>query len=179
MGQNHIDKLTPISNPISTDKSMNNSLSAGDRVKHEPSGGFFTVIRQDGSLLDVDEDSRRLRVSDVNLLHPGDIGHRAGEPIRARTYDDNHEFDIQFDARLWFEQASQEEVAALAGVDWAGDYAADVVAEYFDGGEDNNPSIAEMFAHKKDGFEVQVDSEDALMWLAVYRPAWERELPRE
>ena len=88
--------------------------------------------------------------------------------IKAETHDDNHDYEVTFDALPWFEQATDEEILALAAIEWGGDQEADQVAIFM---EDLDENVATMFNHKKNcGFECNVDEESAMAWLKEYRP---------
>jgi hypothetical protein len=89
--------------------------------------------------------------------------------ISAEAHSDNHASEVRFNAAPFFEQASDEEILALAKCDWGGDYPADRVAEFM---ADGCADLRDMFryveaAHKvKDmGFECHVDEDDAMRWL--------------
>ena len=91
-------------------------------------------------------------------------------PIKAECHDDSHHCEVDFDARRWFQQASDDDIFRLAGCGWGGDYPADEVARFM---EDHDEAVAEMFRYierSKDGFECHVEEEDALRWLAKNRP---------
>jgi hypothetical protein len=104
----------------------------------------------------------------IRFLAPGDLDHlKDGQPIRAEIHDDDRRFEVNFDARLWFQQASDEELVALRECDFGGDYPADAIGEFFDG---LNPLVSELFTNKWEGFEVNVNAEDALAWVAANRP---------
>lgn len=104
-----------------------------------------------------------------------DLGIRKRIRVRAEVYSDDLLYVTGFDCDAWFEQASDEEILALARIGWRGDYEADVVAEFFEGKID---LITEMFAYCRRtqgrdnpvGFEVQVFSEQAKRWLRWHRP---------
>ena len=95
--------------------------------------------------------------------------------IPARCFSDDHVREAKFDATPWFEQASDEEVLALARCGWAADYPADAVAQYMAG---KNEDVRLMFqylelvAHMKDapGFECYVSPHAGELWLQAYRP---------
>lgn len=97
--------------------------------------------------------------------------------IDAETHSDDREFEIRFDAAPWFEQASDEEIIALAEIDWRGDEAADVIALFM---EDRDERIADMFQYLRStsvrnrrnppGFEVSIHVKLAVRWIAKNRP---------
>lgn len=97
--------------------------------------------------------------------------------IRAECHSDDRVFEINFDATLWFEQATADQLRTLSACDWGGDYPADEIAQFMDG----QPNIGAMFRYceasnaadrSRDhvGFECHVDQEDALAWLKEHRP---------
>lgn len=91
------------------------------------------------------------------------------ESIRAEVHSDDHAHVASFNALPWFEQASDDEIQELAGIDWGGDYAADAVAEFC---EDTSDDVAAVFKHKgNQGFECNVCEADAFRWLQKHRPA--------
>lgn len=95
--------------------------------------------------------------------------------IRAETHTDDRTFEIDFDATPWFEQATPQEIVDLLNCDWGGGYAADAVAEFFNG---TNQEITNMFHYIYSlkgadvGFECHVDEDDAVAWLDQNRPGW-------
>ena len=116
--------------------------------------------------------------------------------IRAETHPDDHAREIEFDATKWFEQASDEEILALARTDpmhfpnqwddvedaevWGQDQESDVVALYM---ADHVPNVADMFEYiaewvtTKIGFECYILANDAREWIAEHRPGILAELP--
>jgi hypothetical protein len=83
--------------------------------------------------------------------------------------------EVDFDAVRWFEQASDDEILALAECGWGGDYPADNVASFFEGA---HGEITEMFQHighmqktrNAVGFECHVDEDEAMAWLDANKP---------
>lgn len=108
----------------------------------------------------------------------------AAVTVRARAHSDDGAVVASFDAGTWFAEAADDEILALAAIGWGGDYAADDVATGTfarDPGAGDG-ALARLFAYleagptmgrKNDqvGFECRVDEEDALAWIARYRPA--------
>jgi len=97
--------------------------------------------------------------------------------IRANCHSDDHNVKVDFDATKWFQQASNEEILALARCKFGGDYPADDVAVW---NAERNKKIALMFKYlviiandpaKKDcnGFECRINSVDAHKWLKKNR----------
>ena len=96
--------------------------------------------------------------------------------IRAECHSDDHNIEISFDAKDWFDKAEGDAILKLADCEWGGDYDADAVAEHF---EDSTTKRLFEYLHlihadpsKKDacGFECHVDRDDALRWLKKNRP---------
>lgn len=104
-----------------------------------------------------------------------DLGIRKRIRVRAEVYSDDMLYVTGFDCDAWFEQASDEDIMGLAKIGWRGDYAADTVAEFFEGKID---LITEMFAYCRRtqgranpvGYEVMVFPEQARRWLRWHRP---------
>lgn len=92
--------------------------------------------------------------------------------IRAEAHTDDGKFRLQFDATLWFAQASPEDIFALANCGWGGDYPADVVAQYMShNGERRLETMFTLLTAIDDGgFECHVDTGDALTYLKETRP---------
>lgn len=94
--------------------------------------------------------------------------------IRAEVHDDDFRTSSRFDATEWFEQASDKEILDLAKIDWRGDYAADVVAEFFEGHNVGTPATVDDVFQAVNvldtGFEVSVEPEDAIRWVEKNRP---------
>lgn len=92
--------------------------------------------------------------------------------IRANVHSDDYVYEVDFDATLFFEQATSEQLADLIECDFGGDYPADDVARHFD---DENQEITTLldYCRRKDecGFECHVNSDDAAEWLKANRPA--------
>jgi hypothetical protein len=94
--------------------------------------------------------------------------------IRAEVHDDEFRTSARFDATAWFEQASDKDILDLAKIDWRGDYAADCIAEFFEGRDVGTPdSVDDVFAAVNvldTGYEVSVEPEDAMRWIEKHRP---------
>lgn len=92
--------------------------------------------------------------------------------IRAEVHSDDYRKKATFDASKWFEEASDEEILALAACDFGGDYPADAVAEWF---SDSNPNVSSVLDwaadHDECGFECHVDESQAMAWLKKHRRA--------
>lgn len=95
--------------------------------------------------------------------------------IYAEVHDDAHLTKVEFDAALWFAQATDSQIARLHDIGWTGDEPSDVVAEFF---ESRNKDIEDMFdfcratknTRNQIGFECSVDEDSAMDWLKQHRP---------
>jgi hypothetical protein len=88
--------------------------------------------------------------------------------IRAEVHSDDHQYMANFDARPWFEQASDGDIELLVDIDFGGDYAADAVAEFC---QSHDQDVAAVFEFKEEqGFECNVSDADACRWIKVNRP---------
>ncbi|WP_087864072.1 hypothetical protein [Comamonas thiooxydans] len=85
----------------------------------------------------------------------------------------------EFNAALWFYQASVEDLVELQQCGWNCDYPADAIAHFF---EVKLNEVGNVFGHinrvnqdsfddRMTGFQVVVDAQAAKAWLAVHRPA--------
>lgn len=98
--------------------------------------------------------------------------------IHATAWSDCRQFEIEFDATLWAEQASDEAIVALGKCDFRGDYPADAVVEFM--AAKGNKRAEALFEFLKvvqyqlngdtNGFECCVDSEDLFAWLEANKP---------
>jgi len=93
--------------------------------------------------------------------------------IPAEIHSDDRQAETQFDALPWFEQATDEQILALAKCDWGGDYPADDVASFV-----TDPEVGKVFDYlsrephmgsAKVGFECHVNDEAALSWIKQNR----------
>lgn len=99
-----------------------------------------------------------------------------GVSVRAEVHTDDHVHEVDFDAAGWFAAATDDQIDDLREIDWGGDYAADLVAELFDG---THPGVTELFRYlsviqgseKACGFECHVNGGDAEAWVRANRPA--------
>ena len=99
--------------------------------------------------------------------------------ISAIADTDDFAIILEFDATPFFEQASDEDLVALAECDWGHDYPADEVANFMRDSGDKNfvkfftyLDIKNEFRGDSDmtGFEVKVNRGEALDWLTTFRP---------
>jgi hypothetical protein len=103
----------------------------------------------------------------------------ASDAIRAEVHGDDFKVGTKFDARVWFEQASELEIIELWQCGWGGDYAADAVARFLDNIDEavskvfryieTGPTMP--YSNDRVGFECHVDKDDALRWIKGHRPS--------
>ena len=99
--------------------------------------------------------------------------------VPARFYTDCHTFTVNFDARAYLMQASDEALLGIMYVGYGGDYATDNVAEYF-ADRKLNPELCEAFDFlgavnsrplaETTGFECRIDAQAFLRWMHECRP---------
>jgi hypothetical protein len=118
------------------------------------------------SVIGEHDDDTQDRIGSV--VFEDDIEHDA---ITAEVHSDDYIHEANFDATKWFEQASDEEILALARCEWGFDYPADYVAKFFEG---KNHELDDLFEYcrKKHGvgFECSVEAGPALAWIERNRP---------
>src|SRR5947207_601044 len=95
--------------------------------------------------------------------------------IQATVHTDDHAREVEFDAAPWFEQATDDDIRALADCAWGGDYPADAVAQFFEGKDEDIGDLFAYLGHANEartamladriGFECHVDQDEALAWL--------------
>ena len=99
--------------------------------------------------------------------------------ISAIADTDDFAIILEFDATSFFEQASDEDLIALAECDWGHDYPADEVAHFMEASGDEQfgkfftyINIKNEFRGDSDmtGFEVKVNRGEAIDWLTTFRP---------
>lgn len=102
-------------------------------------------------------------------------------PVRvsATVSSDDGEVSVDFNAAPWFAQASDDEILGLAAIRWQNGAEADAVAEFFRDNETRdlfdyigtvNRSRRRRSVQDPLGFEVEVDRDEALGWIARHRP---------
>jgi hypothetical protein len=104
--------------------------------------------------------------------------HLLSPAVTADGHSDDRQFEVSFDASAWFAQATDEEIFALYGIGWSGDYEADTVLDYF---RDKDADVTALYeyleaTHRQGsrhpvGFECSINGDEALVWLKVHRPA--------
>jgi len=96
--------------------------------------------------------------------------------IRAECHSDDYRVEIEFDAQRWFDEATDEEILALARIGWGGDYEADAVAEEFKERETKKLwdylelGLNMPYSNDPVGFECYVEESDALDYVKKARP---------
>jgi hypothetical protein len=83
----------------------------------------------------------------------------------------------KFDAAPWFQQASADEILALAAEGWGRGYRGDEVAAWFDGKDVGVSQVYQYIRATQElpdadcgGSDLSVAPEDALQWLRKHRP---------
>ncbi len=106
-----------------------------------------------------------------------------GLTIPAEVHSDDYAAQAHFDALPWFKTASNEEIAALAAIEWRGDYAADAVWQDLPG---EAPEVRAVFDYvctarrvRDIGHETSVDGAAALAWVKANRPEAFAQIERE
>jgi hypothetical protein len=106
-----------------------------------------------------------------NKMRPGSLENNSGFIVPAEVHSDDYEQETKFDALPWFQQASDEEIVALAKCEWGGDYPADAVAQHL---SDSDPEIQTVLEWAEDhdgiGFECHVEEAAARKWIAENKP---------
>lgn len=100
-----------------------------------------------------------------------------GLPLGAEIWTDDHVVEADIDAAPFMQAASVEDILALKKIGWRGDYEADAV--YYDACERGDPGAERVEHHlatnpvtitgDKVGFEVAIDEDQAMAWLAENR----------
>lgn len=98
--------------------------------------------------------------------------------ISAKAHSDDWKAKADFNAHLWFDQASDEEVIDLAENGWGGDYSADVVALFMEERSLVIESLFEYIQISKMGYEVEINPDEAAAWLEKHRPHLYADLKR-
>lgn len=117
-------------------------------------------------------------------IQPDREQHRVqSEPIiTAIIRSDDRVKSTDFPANRWFAEASDEDIRDLASIDWGYELEADRIAYYL---EPLNLNIELVLDHCRErkrasgepvGFEVSVDKDQAMRWLAAHRPTLWQEL---
>ena len=94
--------------------------------------------------------------------------------IKAEVHSDDHAVEVDFDATLWFEQATEKQIEDLAITDFRFDYPSDDVAIFM---AEHNEEIAGMFKYieirgrvETMGFGCSVEEDDAMKWIEANKP---------
>lgn len=136
------------------------------------------LARADDTPLSSGRGRRKLAATGISGPHKDVL------PVPAEAHSDDQQISARFDAAPWFEQASDEEIVALALENFEPSYEADDVALFF---EETNVQVAKLFSYLHEdphprlangdpcGFECEVELEAAMAWLEQERPhldAW-------
>jgi hypothetical protein len=103
--------------------------------------------------------------------------------VPAECHSDDHVCECPFDAVSWLKKATTKKIVALSDCGWGGDYAADDVAMYMAGKNDNISFMFKYLEHKNKGkkehigFECHVQETEARAWLQKNRPLIFKKLP--
>ncbi len=98
--------------------------------------------------------------------------------IKAQAWSDCQQKRVEFDATLWAEQASDNDITELVQCGFRCDYAADNVVLFM---ADHDKKVAELFQFldivrrqpyngDTNGFECSVDEDDFRSWLKENKP---------
>jgi hypothetical protein len=94
--------------------------------------------------------------------------------IETEIHDDERRTQSTFDSTPWFEQASDDEIVALAKIGWGGDTEADQVGLFFEDDEIGTPcTVPSVFRTSMVldvGYEVSINEEHARAWVQTNRP---------
>ncbi len=101
-----------------------------------------------------------------------------GPAVAAEIHSDDRIYEVTFDARCWFAQATDEQILVLAEEDWGPGYASDEVGRSM---ADFDRKIAKLFDYlehlrdvpsKRDesGFCVTINEDQAMAWLDSQKP---------
>jgi hypothetical protein len=96
--------------------------------------------------------------------------------IPAEAHSDDYVIQAKFDALRYFQEATAEEIVALARCEFGGDYPADEVADFL---SEDFEGLGDLFKYldlkptsygNAVGFECHIEQDKALAWLKVHRP---------
>ena len=93
-----------------------------------------------------------------------------GPEIEAHLSSDEGDNEVKFNAGVWFNQASDNDIKELKNCNWGKDYAADEVALF---SREFDPKVAEVFNYideKQYGFECKINEKDAKAWIKKNAP---------
>ena len=97
--------------------------------------------------------------------------------ISSKAWSDCQQFQIQFDATLWANQASDQALIDLGKCGFRGDYPADDVVMFMADHCEKAKSLFEFlqvaryqFNGDTNGFECAVDEDDLRNWLKEHKP---------
>lgn len=95
--------------------------------------------------------------------------------VSATICSDDNKCDAKFDATMWFQNATDSEILALAKCGWGGDTASDKVAEFMRTHDANVDKVIRHAAsfpdgHEFQGYEVDVEAYSAKEWIIAHKP---------
>jgi hypothetical protein len=147
------------------------ALCAAARA-HAPRGTTEVVITEAA----VDGDTLVITLDGGCVVRYRPMAVRAAPPehalrVHAAIHTDDDRMNLErVDVTTYFAEASDDQIAALIACGLGGDYAADDVARHV---EDLDDDVALLFRYvelTKEGFEVYVNPDEALLYLARYHP---------
>jgi hypothetical protein len=131
-------------------------------------------------LLRLSPEMQRILYEDAHDCIEEELEPVTTEPrISAVVHDDHKACIVEFDARPWFEQATDEEIFALRDCAlgpnrrknrWGGAEESDWLAEFC---EDYDPKIGRVFGYimgRDCGFECYIKHDEAIAWIRKNRP---------
>lgn len=145
---------------ISRKISLGQALDAISVLNDTKNWNVFCSQNPEGSNLR-DVRSPKRRAVSADKLFP---------PVPAEVHTDDHVANADFDARMWLDQASLQDVLSLIEEDWRNCLEADGVAEFY---MRSNSAVEAVSEHLHNmpksvrGFECSVNGDAALAWLKL------------
>jgi hypothetical protein len=95
--------------------------------------------------------------------------------IRAEVHADDHAAHANFDARPWFEQATDNEIRALVEIEFGGNIESDSLAQFCEDYDENVKAVGQYVQTVAVGYECNISPDDACKWIAQNRPLlWQK-----
>lgn len=143
--------------------------SRGYHIAQSDMGGYYFEVEGEGS------EDHPVREGAVLAAYQHWQEARSTPGVKAEAWSDDGVVKVIFNAALWLNQASDEDILNLARIGWGRDFQADRVAEYFS----HVPEMKVLFDYlaclqrtdKDCGFECHVDQGTAVAWLGEHRPS--------
>jgi hypothetical protein len=145
------------------------AVFVGRSVVDDPEARLWDVSAGNAQRVEVDDDLPQSVIDDYFAT----IWTETLPKVAAYVHSDDYVFDATFDATPWFEQASDDEILALAKIGWKNDYEADEVARFV---ESERVEVVFDYCRRKQaqgntvGFEAEINPTSALEWLRQHRP---------